>query len=67
MVRLKREPLLGMAYWLYTLVKALAGGFKQAATTFNIDPAVLIKLRHLSITNATTRLVDISLHRHPRR
>jgi len=49
-VRLNREPLLGMAYWLLTLVEFMAGNRKRAATTFNIEFAVLDTLGRLSST-----------------
>jgi hypothetical protein len=47
-VRLTREPLLGMAYWLLTLIEARTGGRKQAATTFNIDKPVLDTLGRMT-------------------
>jgi hypothetical protein len=49
-VRLGREPLPGMAYWLLTLVESMAGGRRPAATTFNIEPGVLDTLGRLSST-----------------
>jgi hypothetical protein len=49
-VRLGREPLLGMAYWLLTVMDRLAGNRKAAAAMFNVDPKVLKTLGQLSST-----------------
>jgi hypothetical protein len=60
-VRLGREPLLGMAYWLLTVMDGLAGNRRAAAVKFNVEPKVLKTLGHLSSTRgdlATARKVS---------
>jgi hypothetical protein len=60
-VRLGREPLLGMAYWLLTVMSRLAGNPRAVAAAFNVDQKVLKTLGELSSTRgdlATARKVS---------
>ncbi len=48
--RAGREPLQSMAYAVLTLLVSTAGGRREAATTFNLDPAILSTVGRLSST-----------------
>lgn len=53
-----REPLQSMAYAVLTLLASIAGGRRQAATTFQVDPRILDNIGRLSSTKgdaATSR------------
>lgn len=49
-VRAGREPLQSMAYFLLTLIQSRAGGRKEAAAAFGIDPDVLDTVGRLTST-----------------
>jgi hypothetical protein len=48
--RIRQEPLLGMAYWLLTLMETMASGRGAATAVFNIDKKVLDTVGRLTST-----------------
>lgn len=55
-----REPLLSMAYFILSMLEKPRGGRQSAATTLNIDPAILGKIGKLS----STRGDNLSARKH---